>query len=53
VGLRDSRRAVAIASIAVVLLVASPVLREPWNDGFPLSPYAMFSFARPTKLTME
>lgn len=36
-----------------LLVVASPILREPWNDGFPLSPYAMFAFARPTKLTMD
>ncbi len=52
-GPRDSRRTAAILSIAVLLVVASPILREPWNDGFPLSPYAMFAFARPTKLTMD
>lgn len=51
--LRDSRRAAAILSIVVVLVVASPILREPWDDGFPLSPYAMFAFSRPTKLTMD
>ena len=50
---RDSRRAAAIVSIVAVLAVASPVLRKPWDDGFPLSPYAMFAFARPTKLTMD
>ncbi|MGE0397546.1 MAG: hypothetical protein AB7T06_12565 [Kofleriaceae bacterium] len=50
---RNSRRAAAIASIVTLLVVASPILREPWNDGFPLSPYAMFAFARPTKLTMD
>jgi hypothetical protein len=53
VGPRDSRLFAAIASIVVVLIVASPVLRKPWEDGFPLSPYAMFAFARPTKLTMD
>lgn len=50
---QHSRRVAAIASIVTLLVVASPVLREPWDDGFPLSPYAMFAFARPTKLTMD
>jgi hypothetical protein len=50
---RNSRRAAAIASIVTLLVVASPILRKPWEDGFPLSPYAMFAFARPTKLTMD
>lgn len=52
-GPRDSRRFAAIASIVTLLVVASPILRKPWEDGFPLSPYAMFAFARPTKLTMD
>lgn len=51
--LRDSRPLAAIISIASVLAVASPILRKPWEDGFPLSPYAMFAFKRPTKLTMD
>lgn len=50
---RTHRRAAAIVSIATLLVVASPILRQPWDDGFPLSPYAMFAFARPTKLTMD
>lgn len=50
---RNSRRVAAIASIVTLIVVASPVLRKPWDDGFPLSPYAMFAFARPTKLTMD
>ncbi len=49
----NSRRVAAIASIVTLLVVASPILRKPWEDGFPLSPYAMFAFARPTKLTMD
>jgi hypothetical protein len=51
---RNSRLAAAIVSIAMLVVVASPLLVEPWNESyFPLSPYAMFAFARPTKLTMD
>ena len=42
-----------ILSIAMIVAVAWPVTRKPWDDGFPLSPYAMFAFKRPTKLTMD
>ncbi len=42
-----------ILSIAMIVAVASPVARKPWDDGFPLSPYAMFAFKRPTLLTMD
>ncbi len=48
-----NRVAAAIVSIAMLVATASPVLRKPWEDGFPLSPYAMFAFRRPTKLTMD
>ena len=48
-----SRVAAAVVSIAMLVATASPVLRKPWDDGFPLSPYAMFAFKRPTKLTMD
>ncbi len=48
-----NRAAAAIVSIAMIVVTASPVLRKPWEDGFPLSPYAMFAFRRPTKLTMH
>jgi len=48
-----NRVAAAVVSIAMLVATASPVLREPWDDGFPLSPYAMFAFRRPTKLTMD
>lgn len=51
--MRNHRPAAAIVSIVMLLVVASPLLREPWDDGFPLSPYAMFAFARPTKLTID
>ncbi|HEY4177996.1 MAG TPA: hypothetical protein VGM90_14210 [Kofleriaceae bacterium] len=43
----------AIVSIVVLLIVAEPVLRTPYEDGFPLSTYPMFATKRPTKLTMD
>lgn len=48
-----NRVTAAAVSIAMIVATASPVLRKPWEDGFPLSPYAMFAFRRPTKLTMD
>lgn len=48
-----NRVAAAVVSIALLATTASPVLRKPWEDGFPLSPYAMFAFRRPTTLTMD
>lgn len=43
----------AIASIVLILVTLSPVLREPADDGYPLSTYPMFAFRRPTKMTMD
>lgn len=43
----------AIVSIVLVLAVLEPLRRKPWDDSFPLSPYAMFAFKRPTRLTMD
>jgi hypothetical protein len=41
--------------VSVVLLGATlqPLVRQPTDDGFPLSTYPMFAFTRPTKLTMS
>lgn len=50
---RTSRVTAAIVSIVLVGATLEPVLRQPWEDSFPLSPYAMFAFKRPTELTME
>jgi hypothetical protein len=50
---RPNRLFAAIISIALIAATVEPVLRQPWEDSFPLSPYAMFAFKRPTKLTME
>ena len=43
----------AVVSIALLGATLAPLIREPWDDGFPLSTYAMFAFERPTKLSME
>ncbi len=43
----------AVVSIALLGATLEPLIREPWEDGFPLSPYPMFAFKRPTKLSME
>lgn len=51
--MRTNRITATIVSIVLVIAVLEPLRREPWDDSFPLSPYAMFAFKRPTKLTME
>ena len=51
--MRTNRLAATIVSVVLVLAVLEPLRREPWDDSFPLSPYAMFAFKRPTKLTMD
>lgn len=42
----------AILSIALLALTLSPLVRDPVDDGYPLSTYPMFAWKRPTKLTM-
>jgi hypothetical protein len=49
----SSRWFAAIASIVLVVVTLSPVLRDPGDDGFPLSTYPMFATARPRRLTMS
>ena len=51
--MRTNRVTAAIVSVVIVLAVLEPLLRKPWDDGFPLSTYAMFAFERPTELTMD
>ena len=34
-------------------ITASPVRRDPRDDGFPLSTYPMFAWKRPTQLTLD
>jgi len=41
-----ARRVAAAASIALIVAVVSPVVRDPSDDGFPLSTYPMFARER-------
>lgn len=50
---RAHRATAVILSVGVVIATASPLRHRPDRDSFPLSPYAMFAFARPTRLTMD
>lgn len=43
----------AIVSIVLIAATASPVLRNPNDDSFPLSTYPMFAWKRTTTVTME
>jgi hypothetical protein len=43
----------AIISIALIAATLSPLLRDPIDDGYPLSTYPMFAWKRPTKLSMS
>jgi hypothetical protein len=43
----------AIASIGLIGATLSPLLRDPYDDGFPLSTYPMFASKRPTTLTFH
>jgi len=45
-------RFAAIASVALVAAAASPVLRDPGDDSFPLSTYPMFARERGRTLTL-
>jgi hypothetical protein len=42
-----------VVSLVLVGTTLEPLLRQPYEDGFPLSTYAMFAFPHATKLTME
>lgn len=43
----------AVVSIVLIGATLSPLLREPYDDGFPLSTYPMFASKRPTALTFH
>lgn len=43
----------AAVSVALIGATLSPLLRDPYDDGFPLSTYPMFASKRPTKLTFH
>jgi hypothetical protein len=46
------RRFAAIASLALCGAVLAPLVRDPDDDGFPLSTYPMFAAPRPREATM-
>lgn len=48
-----SRIYAAVVSIALIAATLSPLLRDPVDDGYPLSTYPMFAWKRPTKLSMS
>ena len=47
-----SRAAAAVVSLALVGAVLAPLVRNPDDDGFPLSTYPMFAAPRPAVLTL-
>jgi hypothetical protein len=48
-----SRAAALIVSIGLIGATLSPLLRRPYDDGFPLSTYPMFAAPRPRQLTVS
>ena len=42
-----------VVSLVLVGTTLEPLLRKPYEDGFPLSTYAMFAFPHSTSLTMD
>lgn len=48
-----TRAFAVVVSLALLGATLEPLIRKPWEDGFPLSPYPMFAFKRPTKMSME
>jgi hypothetical protein len=44
---------VKLATLVLLAIVAWPLVRDPRDDGFPLSTYPMFAVERPTTLTMD
>ncbi len=46
-----SRALAIVTSLALVGAALSPLVRDPADDGFPLSTYPMFAWSRPTELT--
>jgi hypothetical protein len=43
----------AVVSFVLLGAVLSPLARDPSDDGFPLSTYPMFAYARPTTQTID
>ena len=41
-----------VVSVALLAATLSPLVRDPAEDGFPLSTYPMFAYARPTRVEL-
>jgi hypothetical protein len=48
-----ARVAAAVVSLALIGATLEPLVRDPYDDGFPLSTYPMFASRRPTVLTLH
>jgi hypothetical protein len=48
-----ARVAAACISLALIGATLEPLVRDPYDDGFPLSTYPMFASKRPTTWTMS
>ncbi len=48
-----TKQLAAIASVALIAIVLSPLARSPTDDGFPLSTYPMFASPRKTLQTID
>ena len=49
----NSRVLGTIVSVVLIAATLEPVLRDPNDDGFPLSTYPMFAWKRSTRVTMD
>ena len=48
-----ARVAAAVVSLALIGATLEPLVRDPYDDGFPLSTYPMFATKRPTVQTFK
>ena len=48
-----ARVAAGVVSLALIAATLEPLVREPYDDGFPLSTYPMFATKRPTVQTFH
>jgi hypothetical protein len=50
----DRGRAIAaVVSVALIGVTLEPLVRDPYDDGFPLSTYPMFATKRPTTMSLH
>lgn len=51
--LDPARTVAAVISVVLIGATLSPLVRDPKEDGYPLSTYPMFASRRPTELTVD